>query len=68
MANWLVIKDNYVIGGVTWDGVTPYSYPYPHDYMIEDKDIIANIGDWYETSEKIFYRPLTIPPDFPGIP
>jgi len=65
MANWLVIKNNYVIAVVEWDGVTSYSYPYPHDSMMEDKNIIVNIGDWYETSEGIFYRPLKTPPDFP---
>jgi hypothetical protein len=66
---WLVIKDNYVIDYVVWDGVTPYVYPFPHDLLKEDIDRIAGIGDWYEMSEDIFYRPLgKTPPDFPGNP
>ena len=65
MKNWFVIKDNYVISGVIWDGVSPYTYPWPHDYMLEDIDGLGNIGDWYEASEEIFYRPTKTPPDFP---
>jgi hypothetical protein len=65
---WLVLKDNYVINTVEWDGVIPYTYPYPHDYLTQDPDDLAGIGDWYETSEGIFYRPLKTPPDFPSTP
>lgn len=67
MANWLVMKDNYVIDRVVWDGVTPWDYPFLHDYVMEDVEDIASPGDWYETSEQIFYRPLKTPPDYPGI-
>lgn len=67
MANWLIIKQNYVIDRVVWDGVTPWSYPYPHDYMLEDVDDNGSPGDWYEASEGILYRPLKTPPDFLAI-
>jgi hypothetical protein len=65
MKYWLIIKDNYVINKVTWDGVTPWTYPMPHDSIMEDTDFNAGIGDWYEASEGIFYRPLSTPPDVP---
>lgn len=65
MKYWCVIKNNYVIDYIMWDGVTPYTYPFPHDSIKEDTEGSASIGDWYETSEKIFYRPLKTPPDFP---
>ncbi len=48
-----------------WDGVTPYQYPFPYDTMMEDTTYSIGIGDWYEPAENIFYRPLSIPPDFP---
>jgi hypothetical protein len=32
---------------------------------IEENTENVGYGDWYETSENIFYRPLTTPPDFP---
>lgn len=64
---WLVIKDNYVIDYVIWDGITPYTYPLPHDSIKEDIDGHAGIGDWYEASEDIFYRPLSTPPDYTPI-
>ena len=48
-----------------WDGVTPYQYPFPYDTMMEDTTYSIGIGDWYEPTENIFYRPLSIPPDFP---
>jgi hypothetical protein len=65
MKYWLIIKDNYVINKVTWDGVTPWTYPMPHDSIMEDTDFNAGIGDWYEATEGIFYRPLSTPPDVP---
>ena len=65
MKNWFVMKNNYVIAYIIWDGVTPYTYPYPHDYLMEDTEGVAGIGDWYEASEGVFYRPLTTPPDWP---
>lgn len=61
---WLVIKNNYVIDYIVWDGQTPWSYPAPYDFLLEDT-FGAGIGDWYEPSEKIFYRPLSTPPDYP---
>ncbi len=69
MKNWLVIKNNYVIDHIVWDGITPYTYSFPHDFLKENIDGMAGIGDWYETSEDIFYRPLgKTPPDFPENP
>jgi len=62
---WLIIKQNYVIAKVLWDGVTPWSYPYPHDLMIEDTIGNVSVGSWYESSEGIFYIPLSTPPDLP---
>jgi hypothetical protein len=66
---WFVIKDNYVIDYVIWDGVTSWNYPYPYDSLKEDTTYMPGVGDWYEASEDIFYRPLgKTPPDFPGNP
>ena len=65
MKYWCVIKNNYVIDYIMWDGVTPYTYPFPHDSIKEDTEGSASIGDWYESLENIFYRPLKTPPDFP---
>lgn len=62
---WLVLKDNYIINNIEWDGITPYTYPFPHDFLMNGENNPASIGDWYEASENIFYRPLTPPPDFP---
>jgi hypothetical protein len=62
---WLVLKDNYIINNIEWDGVTPYTYPFPHDFLMNGENNPAGIGDWYESSEDIFYRPLKTPPDFP---
>lgn len=66
MKRWVIIKSNYVIDVIAWDGVTPYEYPFPHDSMLEDATYSVGIGDWYEVSEGIFYRPLETPPDFPS--
>jgi len=64
---WFVIKDNYVIDNIEWDGTTPYTYPFPHDYLKQDTEFVAGVGDWYESTEDIFYRPLgKTPPDFPS--
>jgi hypothetical protein len=63
---WLIIKSNYVIDAIIWNGTDPYTYPHPYDLMIEDITYEIGIGDWYEASEGIFYRPLKTPPDFPG--
>lgn len=66
MKLWLIIRQNYVINKVVWDGETPWTYPAPHDLILEDKDGNAGIGDWYEATEGIFYRPLSTPPDVPA--
>jgi len=65
MKTWLIMRSNYVINVIYWDGVTPYSYPEPHDEIREDATESINIGDWYEPSENVFYRPVTTPPDYP---
>ena len=66
MARWAVIKSNYVIDVIIWDGITPFQYPGNHDTLIEDPDEILGRGDWYESTENIFYRPIgKTPPDFP---
>lgn len=62
---WLILKSNYVIDVVIWDGVTPWQYPGQYDIMMQDTSYSIGIGDWYETSEGVFYRPLSIPPDYP---
>lgn len=65
---WAVIKSNYVIDVIIWDGITPWRYPGDHDLLIEDPEEMLGYGDWYESAEGIFYRPLKTPPDFPSIP
>ena len=67
MKRWAIIKSNYVIDVIIWDGITPWQYPGDYDFMIEENTEAAGYGDWYEVSEKIFYKPLQTPPDFPGI-
>ena len=64
---WAVLKSNYVIDVVIWDGVSPWYYIGEYDSIVEDKHQVAGWGDWYETLEEIFYKPLTTPPDFPPI-
>ena len=60
----VIIKDNYVIDRIVAD--SDFVYPLPHDLMIEDTDTNIYVGDWYEESEGIFYRPVNaIPPDVP---
>jgi len=68
MARWAIIKSNYVIDVIIWDGITPWQYPGNYDIMIEENTENVGYGDWYEASEGIFYRPLSPPPDFPPIP
>jgi hypothetical protein len=34
MARWAVIKSNYVIDIIIWDGVTNWQYPGDHDLLI----------------------------------
>lgn len=61
---FLIIKNNYVVDRIIGD--SNYVYPYPHDLVIEDTEMCINIGDWYEESEGIFYRPINgVPPDRP---
>lgn len=65
MANWLIMKNNYVVNVILWDGVTPYNVVDDHDLMKEDPSESVGIGDWYEEAEDMFYRPLGIPHDWP---
>jgi len=65
MKYWVIIKDNYVINKVVWDGETEWTYPFPHDMILEDETGGPGIGDWYEETENLFYRPLGTPPDWP---
>jgi hypothetical protein len=65
---WAILKSNYVIDVIMWDGVTLYTHPFPYDTMVEDTEYTVGLGDWYEASEGVFYRPLSTPPDFPPIP
>jgi hypothetical protein len=62
---YAIIKQNYVIDKITWDQqmYPDYVYPFTYDYIIEDINENINIGDWYESTENIFYRPLSTPPD-----
>lgn len=64
---FVVIKDNYVINRIVVaeaDAAT-YTYPLPHDLLLEDVDLNLYIGDWYEEAEGIFYRPIGNPEDWP---
>lgn len=66
MYKYLAIKNNYVINAFLWDGVTEYTYPDPECTVIRDETEMIGIGDWYEESEGIFYRPIgKTPPDYP---
>jgi hypothetical protein len=62
---WAVLKSNYVIDVVIWDGISSWYYIGEYDSIVEDKYNVAGWGDWYESSEEIFYKPLSTPPDFP---
>jgi hypothetical protein len=62
---YAIIKNNYVVARVVAD--PGYVYPHPHDLQLEDPQGNTHVGDWYEASEGIFYRPINgTPPDFPG--
>jgi hypothetical protein len=63
---WVILKGGYVIDKVIWDGETNWTYPFSHDSIIEDIENNVSIGDWWEEEEGIFYRPLSIPPDYPN--
>jgi hypothetical protein len=59
-----IVKSNYVVDRVIGDA--DYVYPLPHDLQVEDFENLIHIGDWYEETEGIFYRPVNaIPPDVP---
>jgi hypothetical protein len=59
-----IIKQNYVVDRIVAD--SDFVYPFEHDFMIEDVDNNIHIGDWYEESEGLFYRPVNgTPPDVP---
>lgn len=61
---YCIIKDNYVVNRIISDSV-PTNYPWPHDLIVEDVNTNLHIGDWYEESEALFYRPIGIPEDWP---
>ena len=62
--NWAVIKDNYVIDYIIWDGVSSYTYPFPYDYLKQDNNNIAAIGDWYNEVTDTYYRPVSKGADY----
>lgn len=50
--NWYITKDNEVINGIIWDGVTPFEYPFPHDEIIQSDELQIGMkrtenGIWY---------------------
>lgn len=57
---WLIIKDNYVINRVVSE-----NGPNSELLVVQDINWNVSIGDWYESSEGIFYKPLSTPPDYP---
>jgi hypothetical protein len=62
---YVIIKSNYVIDRIIADA--GFVYPHPHDLMLQDTELNLHIGDWYEESEGIFYRPINgVPPDYPN--
>jgi hypothetical protein len=61
---YAILKDGYVINRIVADAM-PSDYPFPHDLIIEDVNTCIFIGDWYEESEGIFYRPIGVPVDWP---
>lgn len=61
---FVIVKNNYVVDRIIADA--SFTYPHPHDVMLEDVGACIHIGDWYEEAEGIFYRPITgTPPDWP---
>jgi hypothetical protein len=61
---FVIIKDNYVVNRILAE--EGFTYPHPHDLIVEDTDQNIHIGDWYEEAEGLFYRPVTgTPPDVP---
>jgi hypothetical protein len=61
---YVIIRDSYVVNRIIADTM-PANYPHPHDLIIEDADATVFIGDWYEYSEGMFYRPIGVPTDWP---
>jgi hypothetical protein len=62
---YAIIKNNYVIDRILAD--KPITYPLPHDSQVHDPLGYSAIGDWYEESEGLFYRPVNgTPPDYPN--
>lgn len=60
----VIIKNNYVIDRI--NAPEGFVYPNPHDLILEDVNLNIHIGDWYESDENIFYRPINgVPPDLP---
>lgn len=55
---YLIIKDNYVINTIEWDGVTPYTYPFDHDLMLWDQSESVAIGDYYDQTDNTFWKPV----------
>lgn len=53
---YLIIKDNYVIDVILWDGVTPYTYPFPHDLLLLDAEESVSIGDYYDSTDDTFWK------------
>lgn len=62
---YAIIKSNYVSARVV--GADGYIYPHPHDMQVPDPLGNLHLGDWYESTEQIFYRPINgTPPDWPA--
>lgn len=55
---YVIIKDNYVINAIVWDGETPYEYPFEHDLMLLDELQSVSIGDYYDQTDGTFWRPV----------
>lgn len=55
-AKYALIENNVVTNIVLWDGDTSKWQP-PHNAIVI-KTNLAYIGDWWEESEGIFYRPI----------
>lgn len=62
---WLIIKNNYVIAKIVWNGEGQCPYPGPYDKLIQDVEEAIGVGFWYEESENMFYMPAGTPPDYP---
>lgn len=58
---YAIVLRGYVINRVVGDA--DFKYEGEHDFVIEDVNENIGIGDWYEESEGIFYRPMSKPND-----